>query len=53
MLQIVAGLQSHLTDVQIEAFDGAPLLAWYIQPQHNNGDAVILLHGLGDNRLGM
>jgi uncharacterized protein len=30
-----------------------PPYAWLIQPQHGNGNAVILLHGLGDNRLGM
>jgi alpha-beta hydrolase superfamily lysophospholipase len=53
MVQVAAGLHSHLTDVQISAFDEAPLRAWFIQPQHANGDAVILLHGLGDNRLGM
>src|ERR1700722_18236501 len=27
--------------------------AWTIQPHHANGDAVILLHGLADNRVGM
>jgi hypothetical protein len=53
MIKIADGLNSHLADVQISAFDEAPLRAWYIQPQHGNGDAVILLHGLGDNRLGM
>jgi alpha-beta hydrolase superfamily lysophospholipase len=53
MAQIAAGLHSRLTDVQISAFDNATLQAWFIQPQHNNGDAVLLLHGLGDNRLGM
>jgi alpha-beta hydrolase superfamily lysophospholipase len=53
MVQIADGLQSGLADVQISAFDDAPLRAWFIAPQHNNGNAVILLHGLGDNRLGM
>jgi uncharacterized protein len=53
MIQIATGLHSHLADVQISAFDNTLLRAWYIQPQHNNGDVVILLHGLGDNRLGM
>ncbi len=53
MIQIAAGLDSHLTDVQISAFDDALLRAWFIQPQRNNGNAVILLHGLGDHRTGM
>ncbi len=53
MLQIAAGLNSHLADVQISAFDDAPLRAWFIEPQHGNGDAIILLHGLGDDRVGM
>jgi uncharacterized protein len=43
-----AGVQ----DVEITTFDRTPLSAWYIRPFHPNGDAVILLHGLGDNRLG-
>jgi uncharacterized protein len=53
MTQIAAGLHSQLEDVQISAFDDAVLRAWYIHPQHGNSDAVVLLHGLGDNRLGM
>jgi len=53
MVQIAAELHSNLTDVQISAFNDAVLRAWYIHPQRSNGDAVILLHGLGDNRLGM
>lgn len=49
----VAGLQADLEDAQITAADGAALRGWFIRPSHPNGDAVILLHGLGDNRLGM
>ena len=44
---------SQLPDVAIEARNRATLRAWLIRPQHANGNAVILLHGLGDNRLGM
>jgi alpha-beta hydrolase superfamily lysophospholipase len=39
-------------DVAITASDGAILRAWSIRPHHDNANAVILLHGLGDNRLG-
>lgn len=53
MIKIAAGLHSQLADVQISVFDNAPLRAWFIEPQQANGDTVILLHGLGDTRLGM
>jgi uncharacterized protein len=43
---------SNLEDVSIT--DGKiTLRAWTIRPQKDNGKAVILLHGLGDNRTGM
>ena len=41
-----AGLQP----VIIQAADGVELRAWYSVPAHQNGQAVILLHGIGDNR---
>ncbi len=44
---------SELTDVAIPARDGATLRAWSIRPGNGNGNAVILLHGLADNRFGM
>jgi uncharacterized protein len=40
-------------DVSITTPDGTSLSAWFIRPPHPNGDAVILLHGVSDNRLGM
>lgn len=46
-------LNANLTDVSITTPDGAMLRAWEVQPQQQNGDAVLLLHGLGDNRIGM
>jgi len=42
-----------LADVAVVAQDGATLRAWSIRPPNDNGNAVILLHGLGDNRTGM
>src|SRR6201987_3764749 len=44
---------SELTDVAMVAADGATLRAWRIHPLHSNRSAVILLHGLSDNRAGM
>jgi uncharacterized protein len=46
-------LDAVLQDVSITVLDGAVLRGWAIHPRNWNGDAVILLHGLGDNRLGM
>jgi hypothetical protein len=42
-----------LTDVAVTASDGATLRAWSIRPLQRNGDAVILLHGVADNRAAM
>ena len=40
-------------DVDLTAPDGAILRAWFMRPPAANGDAVILLHGVSDNRMGM
>ena len=42
-----------LEDVSIPASDGAILRGWYAQPSSFNGNSVLLLHGVGDNREGM
>lgn len=42
-----------LDSIRVTSFDAARLSAWFFRPQHANGDAVILLHGHGDNRGGM
>lgn len=42
-----------LSNIAITANDGAQLRAWSIQPPAGYGDAVLLLHGQGDNRAGM
>jgi len=44
---------SELADVMVTSSDGISLRAWSIVPRHSNGNAVILLHGLADNREGM
>jgi fermentation-respiration switch protein FrsA (DUF1100 family) len=40
-------------DVSIAAADGAILKAWFVQPPARTGKAVLLLHGITDNRIGM
>jgi pimeloyl-ACP methyl ester carboxylesterase len=42
-----------LQPVVIQAADGVELHAWYSVPEHENGQAVILHHGIGDNRGGV
>jgi fermentation-respiration switch protein FrsA (DUF1100 family) len=44
---------SSVEDVAIVAADRAVLRAWYVQPRDPNGKAVILLHGITDNRIGV
>jgi uncharacterized protein len=40
-------------DVTIPAPDGTILHAWFLRPREFDGNAVILLHGVSDNRMGM
>jgi hypothetical protein len=40
-------------DVALTTPDGVTLRAWFMHPKDSNGNAVILLHGVSDNRLGM
>jgi uncharacterized protein len=42
-----------LEDVALDSNDGTRLCGWFAQPAQGIGDAVILLHGVGDNRQGM
>ncbi len=46
-------LNANLTDVTITTPDNVILRAWMIHSHSPNGDAVLLLHGLADNRIGM
>jgi pimeloyl-ACP methyl ester carboxylesterase len=45
--------QAQLQDVSIQAADGTVLKGWYIHPHTFNGNTVVLLHGITDNREGM
>jgi dipeptidyl aminopeptidase/acylaminoacyl peptidase len=51
--EISAHYLATMNDVAIRAQDGSVLRAWTFIPQGGNGNAVILLHGQGDNRAGM
>jgi uncharacterized protein len=42
-----------LQPVVIQAADGVELRAWYSVPERENGQAVMVLHGIGDNRGGV
>lgn len=42
-----------LEDVSVTAPDGTSLRGWFAHPSKSIGDAVILLHGVADNREGM
>ena len=53
MRQTANALDSEFHEVAITTTDHIRLSAWIIQPRRGNGNAVILLHGVGDNRLGM
>jgi uncharacterized protein len=44
---------AQLQDVSITAKDGAILKGWYVRPQDFNGSAVVLFHGITDNREGV
>jgi pimeloyl-ACP methyl ester carboxylesterase len=44
---------AELQTVAIQAADGVVLQGWYVVPDHQNGQAVILLHGIADNRGGV
>jgi len=46
-------LNARLDEVSIKVADGTVLRAWFLQPALGNDNAVILLHGVSDNRLGM
>ena len=51
--RVVESMHGHLQDVSVVAKDGAVLKGWFVTPAAPNGSAVILLHGITDNREGM
>jgi pimeloyl-ACP methyl ester carboxylesterase len=51
--QLIQPLHAVVQDVTITTPDAAILRGSLVRPPQPNGEAVLLLHGLGDNRLGM
>lgn len=51
--EISTAFDSELQNVSIVTPDAVTLRAWTIQPHRGGSEAVILLHGLSDNRVGM
>lgn len=53
--RIRSEFQVGIEDVSLKAADDVVLKAWFIQPQasRSNGKSVILLHGVGANRIDM
>jgi fermentation-respiration switch protein FrsA (DUF1100 family) len=49
----VRAMRAELQDVSITTPDQVILRGWLLRPAAGNGNAAIVLHGLGDNRLGM
>lgn len=49
----VREMRGELQDVLITTSDQVILRGWLLRPAAGNGKAAIVLHGLGDNRLGM
>ncbi len=50
--QLAESVGAHLEDAQIAAADGVPLRGWFFRAAAPSGNAVILLHGVADNRTG-
>ena len=48
-----ADFGAELQDVTITAVDGVALKGWFVHPRDYNGNVVILLHGITDNREGV
>jgi uncharacterized protein len=53
MRESVHALNTELQESSLTTGDGVVLRAWLISPRAHDGDDVILLHGLSDNRVGM
>jgi dipeptidyl aminopeptidase/acylaminoacyl peptidase len=50
---VASHYHAELQEASVTAADGVTLRAWFIHPQTYNGSAVVLLHGITDNREGV
>ena len=50
---MLSTIHADLRDVAITTSDHVSLRGWLLRPMQANGDGVLVLHGLGDNRIGM
>jgi uncharacterized protein len=50
---MAARFGSALEDVSIASADGVRLQGWFARPAQPNGEAIILVHGISNNRQGM
>jgi uncharacterized protein len=50
---MLRSVHADLRDVAITTSDQFVLRGWLLRPTRPSGDAVVILHGLGDNRIGM
>lgn len=49
----IRAMHGEVGDASITVPDQVILRGWLLRPERSNGNAVLVLHGLGDNRLGM
>jgi uncharacterized protein len=45
-----AAMRATRSDFEVTALDGAKLRGWKVQAEYPNGDWVVILHGVADNR---
>jgi uncharacterized protein len=49
----ITSMGGDFQNAELSVADGTVLRAWFFRAAHPNGSAVVLLHGVGDSRLGM
>ncbi len=52
-IRMAKQFRAQVQPVSLKAADGAQLSAWWVMPRESNGRTVLLLHGIGGNRVDM